>query len=491
MDAVGIRLRESPRIEVAGRARLRVGSVPALMEAALLDLSATGMGLATAVATPRPVPGEACAFDLALDGLRVEGRGVVIWSRRARPDRGDAANVGVHFERIDSGGEEQIAAMVEQGLLAMRRPSVLSRRAFIAPEPARSAEVAVDPAAAREQATIASAEPMAVAAAAPQVVTVAEPPAAPATAPDVAMSSAAPAPAGEAGDVLSTPGPVEEELPAHRLDPLPAAAPETRPPRERHVETFAAPARRPAMAWLAVGGVAVLAAAIAALWTFFAEPGPTSTATTIDAAPVTGESAASSLVPESAQPAPVAAADDDATELSAPGGAVALRAVAGAAENVVERGAAPAIAVDAAAPEPAPAAPQRTAPTAVSSAAAGGDATARASGLVAIEPGVEAGGGEVVVLRGDAAFRQRDVFATLMGPEPPRYLLRLSGIEQQWRPPDLEVGSPLIQRVRTGLHSTPRGLELHVVLDLTSRAVDHSWEVDGDALRVHLRPRTP
>jgi hypothetical protein len=45
--------------------------------------------------------------------------------------------------------------------------------------------------------------------------------------------------------------------------------------------------------------------------------------------------------------------------------------------------------------------------------------------------------------------------------------------------------------VRTGLHSTPRGPELHVVLDLSTRAVDHSFEVEGDVLRVHLRPRTP
>jgi hypothetical protein len=109
---------------------------------------------------------------------------------------------------------------------------------------------------------------------------------------------------------------------------------------------------------------------------------------------------------------------------------------------------------------------------------------------LAIEPG-NGGGGEVVALRADAPFREQDVFAALIGQDPPRYLLRLSGIELPWRPPELAVGSPLVHRVRTGLHSTPRGPELHVVLDLSTRAVDHSFEVEGDVLRVHLRPRTP
>ena len=85
----------------------------------------------------------------------------------------------------------------------------------------------------------------------------------------------------------------------------------------------------------------------------------------------------------------------------------------------------------------------------------------------------------------------QDIFAALIGPDPPRYLLRLSGIESPWRPPDLDVGSPLIERVRTGLHSTPRGPELHVVLDLSTREVEHSLEVEGEALRVRLRSRTP
>jgi hypothetical protein len=114
----------------------------------------------------------------------------------------------------------------------------------------------------------------------------------------------------------------------------------------------------------------------------------------------------------------------------------------------------------------------------------------RARRLLAIEPGAD-DGAEVLVLRADAPFRRQDVFAALIGLDPPRYLLRLSGIEHRWSPADLEVGSPLVQRVRTGLHATARGPELHIVLDLSTRAVDHSFAVEGDVLRVRLRPREP
>jgi hypothetical protein len=114
----------------------------------------------------------------------------------------------------------------------------------------------------------------------------------------------------------------------------------------------------------------------------------------------------------------------------------------------------------------------------------------RAARLLAIEA-TRVAGGEELVLRADAPFRRQDVFAALIGPDPPRYLLRLTGIEHPWRPPDIEVGSPLIQRVRTGIHDTPRGRQLHIVMDLTSRALEHDWEIDGAVLRVRLRPKTP
>ena len=117
-------------------------------------------------------------------------------------------------------------------------------------------------------------------------------------------------------------------------------------------------------------------------------------------------------------------------------------------------------------------------------------ATARARRVIALDHGVD-GSAEVLALRFDVPFAEGDVFAALIGPDPPRYLLRLRGIERPWRPPELEVGGPLVQRVRTGLHSTPQGPELHIVIDLGTRAIEHSWTIEGDALRVRLTPRAP
>jgi hypothetical protein len=410
MDTVGIRLRESPRIEISGKARLQIGSTPALIDAALLDLSATGMGLATAVAVPKPAAGEPCAFDLALDGVRVEGRGVVIWSRRARPDRGDAPNVGVHFHQLEGEGESEVAAIVEQRLASARRPSVAARAIF-----APVVERAVEPVPAQTE---------------------------------IAAPVSAPAePVEEAPPVVSAAPPPSF---GRREEPT---SPAPDPP---------SPARR--LLWVGVAGAAVVVAGLVMLGLFFGEqqsdPAP----------PMTVESIAEEPEPVDAAPAPVSEVLP-ATESrpEAPRAAVATLP-------------------DALAAAPAPAAAPPAAVPAVAPDTAGSDARARR--LLAIEPS-SGDGGEVVVLRADAPFRKQDVFAALMGVDPPRYLLRLSGIERQWRPPDLEVGSPVVQRVRTGLHSTPRGPELHVVLDLSTRAVDHSFEIEGEELRVRLRPRTP
>ena len=120
MSAPGLRLRESPRVAVAGRARLFLGAGGMTVDATVLDLSTTGMGLATAVAAPKPSVGDACAFELTVDGVRIEGRGVVVWSRRARPDRGDAPNVGIRFQRLDGAALRDLAGLVEPRLAGGR-----------------------------------------------------------------------------------------------------------------------------------------------------------------------------------------------------------------------------------------------------------------------------------------------------------------------------------------------------------------------------------
>jgi hypothetical protein len=141
-----------------------------------------------------------------------------------------------------------------------------------------------------------------------------------------------------------------------------------------------------------------------------------------------------------------------------------------------------------AAPPPAASAPR---PDAAAAPPAASDPSAPRAREVVTIAASSGDGATTVEIRGAAPWRKGDVFATLMGVDPPRYLLRLSGIEHPFRPAVLELEAPLVDRVRTGLHDTPRGRELHVVLDLPTRAVEHGWEIDGDTLRVRLRPRTP
>jgi hypothetical protein len=189
------------------------------------------------------------------------------------------------------------------------------------------------------------------------------------------------------------------------------------------------------------------------------------------------------VAPAPAGPAPVTAAGEP---IAAP---VADRAASSAPADArtppSERAGAPARPAVPARAAPAPAAPAPAVPAPDAAAPA-----ARARRLIALEPSAGADG-ETLVLRADAPLRREDVFATLIGPDPPRYLVRLSGIDRPWRPAEFAVGSPLIARVRTGIHDGPHGSELHVVLDLATRAVATTFEVEGPELRIHLRPKTP
>ena len=460
MEAPEIRLRESPRIEVAGKVRLQLASSTSLIDATVLDLSATGMGLATAVATPKPPAGESCAFDFALDGLRVEGRGVVVWSRRARPDRGDAANIGVHFQRLEGAGEREVASVVQRGLASTRRPSIASRRMFVAPEAEVVAE-AIAPAIA------------------PSLVSAAPPPLSAAPAPLLAVD---PLPSVQPSLPLEEPtshsSPVE--APALLLEEPAAPEPQIEPAEPGiHVadagvvepasqgyfdeasSTPAAPRGRASrLLWLGSAGVAVLVVAAMGVRSLFDRDdrgaAPSDSAPAVE--PVSASPADAVAVSEQPRLADRDRPDSDAAP-AAPASAPAAPASAPAA--------------------PAPDTTTERAP-----------AANRASRIVAIEPSTF-DDGESVVLRADAPFRKQDVIAVLMGVDPPRYLLRLSGIDRPLRPPDIDVGSPLVQRVRTGLHSTPKGPELHVVVDLSTREVEHSIELEGESLRVRLRPRRP
>lgn len=392
METAEIRLRESPRVMVEAEARLLLLPSGPELDARVLDLSATGMGLGVPVTA---TVGQSCSFEITLDEARVEGRGVVVWARGRRADREDAPNVGVRF-LPDPHGTARIAEWVDRRLARRRR----------LPMPAEAPGVAAGAGSAALSTAIASGA--------------------------AAVPDALPVPAGDSSPVI-TAGSGKKEG------------------RSRWATAVA----------LGVAGALLVTALavyrIARAGRDTRSPAPGGAASLVVS--VQGSSPASKAGAPAVAP-PSAAGDEPST----PGGpqpsdrSSATVQLAAPAHPVADRGA-PASAV-------------------------------RPGRVLAIVP-QSSGGETMVAIRGDAPWRQRDVFATLIGPDPPRYLLRLSGIERPFRPSVLEVGAPLLDRVRTGLHDTPRGRELHVVLDLPTRALDSTWEIDGEVLRVRLRSPAP
>ncbi len=74
----------------------------------------------------------------------------------------------------------------------------------------------------------------------------------------------------------------------------------------------------------------------------------------------------------------------------------------------------------------------------------------------------------------------------MLGPLPARYLVRVSGVGERYRPETVEVGMPLVERIRTGFHQTNRGPELHLVLDLPSKETEVTWAVREGQLELRL-----
>jgi cytoskeletal protein RodZ len=69
--------------------------------------------------------------------------------------------------------------------------------------------------------------------------------------------------------------------------------------------------------------------------------------------------------------------------------------------------------------------------------------------------------------------------------DPARVWVRIQGIETFYRPNDIEVGTPEVERVRVGHHPEETPQSLYVVLDLEdSAAVVREHTIKGDTLRV-------
>ena len=69
--------------------------------------------------------------------------------------------------------------------------------------------------------------------------------------------------------------------------------------------------------------------------------------------------------------------------------------------------------------------------------------------------------------------------------DPERVWVRIQGIETFYRPNDIEVGTPEVERVRVGHHPEETPQSIYVVFDLEdSAAVVREHSVEDDTLRV-------
>jgi hypothetical protein len=94
-------------------------------------------------------------------------------------------------------------------------------------------------------------------------------------------------------------------------------------------------------------------------------------------------------------------------------------------------------------------------------------------------------GGTDIILWGNGAIRARGYVRSRIEGNPPRELIRISGIKRPAPAARLAVGTPEVLQVRTGLHA---GDELHIVLDLAGPKVTVTGVEEGEnRLRIHLQ----
>jgi hypothetical protein len=80
----------------------------------------------------------------------------------------------------------------------------------------------------------------------------------------------------------------------------------------------------------------------------------------------------------------------------------------------------------------------------------------------------EQNGATAVVLHLDGGLSEESYEVTRVRGGAPREVVKVIGIREPFQPRVLEVGDSRIQQIRTGLHQTERGSELHIVVDLAS-----------------------
>jgi uncharacterized protein (TIGR02266 family) len=93
-------------------------------------------------------------------------------------------------------------------------------------------------------------------------------------------------------------------------------------------------------------------------------------------------------------------------------------------------------------------------------------------------------GGTDVILWGNGALHSKSYTRSRIDGNPPRELIRITGIKRPFPSPRVVVGTSEVLQVRTGIH----GNELHVVLDLAGPKVTVTRVEEGEnRLRIHLQ----
>jgi len=99
-------------------------------------------------------------------------------------------------------------------------------------------------------------------------------------------------------------------------------------------------------------------------------------------------------------------------------------------------------------------------------------------------------GETVLVIVGNAPITEEVVRISRLDSDTPRQVIQLRGISRPYGTARLEVGSPEIERVRTGYHIDTERRELHLVADLANAGVRMvAAQFDGRILRVRFAVR--
>jgi len=454
--------RDSRRVPLETRVQFKFDRFTGFISEFSANISPGGMFIRTRA--PQP-PGTVLDLEFRLgDGFElIKGTGEVVWNRTEDEGTDRPAGMGLRFLELSQGSKDLIYRIVDQHVLRGGTPfDLMQRPPDVTPAtPAPRYPMPVPPAP----------PPVATPAPFPDIFDLPPPLATPrADAKSPAEGAAVPWSSREE----SEPSAVPEALP----EPLP------RPARAAQTPQFPAPmfsatfgsaaAREPrrALPWVLLGvGLVLIAGVFLARdrlteWMELAgtEKEAASAPTPSPRRPPTR----TPPEPAASQPEPASPAPPSGTPLASAGSA------GGDASTTPTAGKS----------TPVPASPAASTASTPSPSADTGPALSQLDKIT-----WEAAAGETdVVLWGNGAIPPESYVRTRLDGNPPRELIRLSGIRRPYPESRLVVGTPEVLQVRLGFHpETGRG-ELHVVLDLARPEVEVAGVEEGaHRLRIRLR----